>query len=146
MINRRTVMIALSRCCETLSLEKVTKTTELLRSRTTSIHSPGYLSVYSTFDLSGSGVNEVRNKFQVAIIEQVLAADRQLDARSRFPAHMHVKRVIAGNVQSRQATYVPHDEVVQKRRPRSKEDLKYTWLWGLDPAGLSGKGSRLFES
>src|SRR2546425_13356191 len=49
-------------------------------------------------DLRRSGVYEIRNEFQMFVIQQVLAADRQFKRRNRPPAQMRVQRVIAGYV------------------------------------------------
>src|SRR5437868_12176518 len=109
MISRRTIMIALSRFRKTLSLQN-----GIREFRAASVHSPSNLPVHRTLNLRGCGVNEVWNEFQVAIIEQILAADRELHARRRFPAQVHVERVIAWDVQPRQTTDVAHNEVVFK--------------------------------
>src|SRR2546429_3622328 len=58
------------------------------------------------------GVYEIRHKFQVPVIQQVLAADRQFQACYRPPAQMRIQRVVIGQVQAGKAVHKSQSRVL----------------------------------
>jgi hypothetical protein len=86
-------------------LERVTKT---------SLKSPSNASVEGAFYLSGRGVDEVRQEFQVLPIQQILAANGEFRAPPRPPAEASVHRVVTGYIDAREPICVSNFKIVFK--------------------------------
>jgi hypothetical protein len=79
-----------------------------------SLKSPGNTSVDGALYFGGRGVDEVRHKFQVPLVQQVLAANGEFQTRSWPPAEASVHRVIAGYIETWQPIRVSNIKIVFK--------------------------------
>src|SRR6266403_3201371 len=79
-----------------------------------SLKSPGNAPVEGALYFSGRGVDEVWHKFQVPLVQQVLAANGEFHTRLWPPAEASVHRVIAGYIETWQAIRVSNLKIVFK--------------------------------
>jgi hypothetical protein len=79
-----------------------------------SLKSPGNTSVEGALYLRGRGVDEVWHKFQVPVVQQVLAANSEFHSRRWSPAEMSVHRVVAGYVEAGEPICVSNIQIVFK--------------------------------
>src|SRR5207302_3348071 len=79
-----------------------------------SLKSPGNTSVEGALYFSGRGIDEVWHKFQVPLVQQVLAANGELHTRRWPPAEASVYRVVAGDVETGEAIRIPDIRIVFK--------------------------------
>jgi hypothetical protein len=79
-----------------------------------SLKSPGNTSVEGALYLGGRGVDEVWHKFQVPLVQQVLAANGEFHTPRWPPAEASVHRVIAGYIETWQAIRVSNIKIVFK--------------------------------
>jgi hypothetical protein len=79
-----------------------------------SLKSPGNTSVEGAPHLGGRGIDEVWQKFQVTLIQQVLAANGEFQARLWPPADVSVQRVVTGYVEAWKPICVSNIKIVFK--------------------------------
>jgi len=79
-----------------------------------SLKSPGNTSVEGALYFGGRGVDKVWNKFQVPVVQKVLAANGEFHTPLWPPAEASVHRVIAGYIETWQAIRVSNIKVVFK--------------------------------
>ena len=79
-----------------------------------SLKSPGNTSVEGALYFGGRGVDEVWHKFQVPVVQKVLAANGEFHPAPWPPAEASVHRVIAGYIETWQAIRVSNIKIVFK--------------------------------
>src|SRR3981081_3090263 len=79
-----------------------------------SLKSPGNTSVEGALYLGGRGVDEVWHKFQVPLVQQVLAANGDFHTRRWPPAEGSGHRVVAGSIKTGEPICVSNIQIVFK--------------------------------
>jgi hypothetical protein len=75
---------------------------------------PSNASANAPSNFSGCCVDELRDKFQVPAVQQVLANQGELQVCAWPPPQMEVQRVVAGYVQTGQFIYISEAEILLK--------------------------------